>query len=214
MRKRIFSIFFVAMILIIGYVNRAQLVDVIKEGGMFSVCISMLMVAMGAFFPIVPFPILGGIIGAVFGVWQGTLISLAGGMLGTTIFFLLVRYGFRNVTKTYILKYETIKKYETMMLKKPFLAVYLSRMIPIIPATVVNMTWALSDVGIYTFFVASSLGKIPNILLVNYAGSIFIDHQWGAIVAYAAYMAVIGASYYVAFFKMKNREKTEKLKNE
>ncbi|WP_379966042.1 TVP38/TMEM64 family protein [Ectobacillus sp. sgz5001026] len=214
MAKKVSSILFVTMILIIIYVNRDQFVGIIKEGGMFSIWISMLMVAMGAFFPIVPFPILGGIIGAVFGVWQGALISLAGGMLGTTVFFLLVRYGFRNVTKTYIMKYETIKKYEAIMLKKPFLAVYLSRMIPVIPATVVNMTWALSDVSIYAFFVASSLGKIPNILLVNYAGSIFMHHQWGAIVAYAAYMAVIGASYYVVFFKMKSREKTEKLENE
>lgn len=206
MKKRLLSILFIAAILIIGYINRTQLLDWIKTGGFFSVMISMLVVAMGAFFPIIPFPISGGVIGAVFGVWQGALISLAGAMLGTTVFFLLVRYGFRNLARSYVLKYEIVKKYEMMMLNKPFLAVCLSRMITFIPAAAVNIIWGLSDVGLFTFFFASSLGKIPNIVLVNFAGSIFTQHSWIAIIIYATYNIIIGASHYFLIFKNEMNE--------
>lgn len=191
MIKRIISICILLLIIVIGFLQKDTLLELVKGGGSLSVLISMLLVAICVFFPIIPFPVLAGVIGAVFGTAQGVFISLAGAMAGTMCFFLLSRYGFRDWAVEKLSKYPKVKEYEEFLNRHSFMSILTCRLIPIIPAPIVNIICGLSHVKMITFFIASTLGKIPNILILSYAGSLFSDNKLYSFGIYGVYVLII-----------------------
>jgi uncharacterized membrane protein YdjX (TVP38/TMEM64 family) len=191
MYKRIFSISILLLIIAIGFFQKDELLHLVKHGGPVSILISMLLVAICVFFPIIPFPVLAGMIGAVFGTAQGMVVSLTGAMAGTIVFFFLSRYGFRDFAQEKLMKYPKVQEYDEFLNKNSFVAILTCRLIPVIPAPVVNIICGLSHVKWLTFFTASLLGKIPNVLLLSYAGASFSNNKLYSFGLYGAYMVII-----------------------
>lgn len=201
MIKRIISICILLFIIAVGFLQKDELLHLVKQGGTISIFISMLLVAICVFFPVIPFPVLAGVIGAVFGAAQGVWISLAGAMVGTIGFFLLSRYGFRDFAEEKLTKYPKVREYEDFLNRNSFVAILTCRLIPIIPAPVVNIISGLSHVKWSTFFIASALGKIPNILILTYAGSIFSKNKLYSFGIYGSYLLVIFLIYIVIIYR-------------
>jgi uncharacterized membrane protein YdjX (TVP38/TMEM64 family) len=191
MLKRILSIGIILAIIGIGYSQKDVLLHLINEGGSLSIFISILFVAICVFFPILPFPVLAGTIGAVFGTTQGLFISLTGAMAGTTGFFLLSRYGFRDFAQQKLMKYPKVLDYEGFLNRNSFIAILTSRLIPVIPAPVVNIICGLSKVNWFIFFSASIIGKIPNVLLLSYAGASFSSNKLFSFGLYGIYILIV-----------------------
>jgi uncharacterized membrane protein YdjX (TVP38/TMEM64 family) len=191
MLKRILSIGIILAIIGIGYSQKDVLLHLINEGGSLSIFISILFVAICVFFPILPFPVLAGTIGAVFGTTQGLFISLTGAMAGTTGFFLLSRYGFRDFAQQKLMKYPKVLEYEGFLNRNSFIAILTSRLIPVIPAPVVNIICGLSKVNWFIFFSASIIGKIPNVLLLSYAGASFSSNKLFSFGLYGIYILIV-----------------------
>src|SRR3954453_16664542 len=139
MGKRILSISMLIIIVAIGLLQKDEILALIKEGGILSLFISMLFVAICVFFPVIPFPVLAGVIGGVFGTAQGVIVSLTGAMAGTMAFFFLCRYGFRDYAQTKLMTKPKIQEYESFINRNSFLAILTCRLIPIIPAPFVNI---------------------------------------------------------------------------
>ena len=55
MIRKLFTIIIMASIIAVGFVCKDSWLDVIRDGGVYSVLFSMLLVAACVFFPIVPF---------------------------------------------------------------------------------------------------------------------------------------------------------------
>ncbi|MGZ4161530.1 MAG: TVP38/TMEM64 family protein [Neobacillus sp.] len=201
MVKRITSIGIIVLIIAIGFSQKDVLLHIIKEGGTISVFISMLLVAICVFFPIIPFTVLAGIIGAVFGTTQGAVVSLAGAMVGTMGFFFLSRYGFRDFAREKLLRYPKVQEYEGFFNRNSFIAILTSRLIPVIPAPVVNTICGLSKVRWLTFFTASSIGKIPNILLLSYVGASFSSNKLYSVGLYCLYLVIVFLINFVIVYR-------------
>ena len=105
MIRKLFTIIIMASIIAVGFVCKDSWLDVIRDGGVYSVLFSMLLVAACVFFPIVPFALIAGLNGALFGIANGVLITLTGSMLGTMLLFFLSRYGFRDMARRHLTKY-------------------------------------------------------------------------------------------------------------
>ncbi|MBO0961174.1 TVP38/TMEM64 family protein [Neobacillus sp. MM2021_6] len=201
MFKRISSLGILLIIIAVGLFQKDELLYLVKQGGTLSAFISMMLVAICVFFPILPFPILAGIIGAVFGATKGVCISLAGAMIGTMGFFLLSRYGFRDLAEEKLIKYPKVQEYEEFLHRNSFIAILGCRLIPIIPAPVVNIICGLSRVKWLTFFIASTLGKIPNILILSYAGSMFSTNKLYTFGIYGCYLLLIFLINFVMIYR-------------
>jgi len=197
MVKRILSLGILLIIIAIGYSQKDTLLHLINEGGSLSILISMLFVAICVFFPILPFPVLAGTIGAVFGTTQGLFISLTGAMIGTIGFFFLSRYGFRDFAQQKLMKYPKFQDYEGFLDRNSFIAILMSRLIPVIPAPVVNIICGLSKVNWLIFFSASIIGKIPNVLILSYAGASFSSNKLFSFGLYGLYLLIV---FLVGFF--------------
>lgn len=177
MIRKLFTIIIMASIIAVGFVCKDSWLDVIRDGGVYSVLFSMLLVAACVFFPIVPFALIAGLNGALFGIANGVLITLTGSMLGTMLLFFLSRYGFRDMARRHLTKYPKMSEYEAYFNQNAFTAVLLGRLIPVIPAVVMNIVCGLSKVKWAVFFAASTLGKVPNVLVVSIAGANFSENK-------------------------------------
>lgn len=209
MFKRILTLCILLIIIAVGFFQKNELLHLVNQGGSLSIIISIMLVAICVFFPIIPFPILAGMIGGVFGATQGVFISLAGAMVGTMGFFILSRYGFRDLAEEKLMHYPKVREYEEFLNRNSFAAILTCRLIPIIPAPVVNIICGLSRVKWLTFFMASTLGKIPNILILSYAGSIFGTNKLYSFGIYVCYLFIIFLIYYVMIYRRKAQKSVD-----
>lgn len=206
MFKRILSISLILIVIAIGFLLKNELLTLTKEGGILSIFISMLFVAICVFFPVIPFPVLAGVIGSAFGTTQGVIISLSGAMAGTMGFFFLSKYGFRDYAQSKLMNYPKVQEYEEFLNRNSFVAILTCRLIPIIPAPVVNIICGLSKVKWLTFFTSSTIGKTPNILILSFAGASFSSNKLFSFGLYGGYMLLIFIIYVLILYRKRAKE--------
>lgn len=209
MYKRILSISLIFIVIAIGFLQKDELLTLIKSGGIYSIFISMLFVAICVFFPVIPFPVLAGVIGGVFGTTQGVIVSLTGAMAGTMGFFFLSRYGFRDYAQSKLMKYPKVQEYEDFLNRNSFVAILTCRLIPIIPAPVINIICGLSNVNCLVFFTASTIGKIPNILILSFAGASFSSNKLFSFGLYGGYILILILINFVIMYRKMAKESVD-----
>lgn len=100
-----------------------------------------------------------------FGFWPGTLLSFLGEALGAVIAFVLYRKGFKKGVDAGLKKFPRAQKLVEAKGREAFLLIFSLRLLPFVPSGVVTFAGAVGAVSLFTFFLASSLGKIPALLL-------------------------------------------------
>jgi len=113
-----------------------------------------------------------------FGFWQGTIISFAGETIGALIAFILYRFGFKKRVKEKMHEYPVVGKLLDAKGKEAFYAIFSLRLIPLIPSGIITFTAAVGRVSSVTFFIASSVGKIPALLIEAYAAYQVTEFHW------------------------------------
>ncbi|OIK10713.1 hypothetical protein BIV60_19765 [Bacillus sp. MUM 116] len=201
MIKKFILVFLLVVIIGIGITEKNTLFLMIIQGGPHAVVFSLLLLSLCVFFPIIPFPVTSGTIGAVFGPLKGSIITLTGSMIGTILLFFLTRYGFRNWAQQKLKRYPKAQAYEKQLKDKAFMTIFIARLIPIIPAPVVNIGCSLSTVNWRVFVIASIIGKIPNILFLCYAGANFQQNMLFSVSMYGFYFVIILVINIVLFYR-------------
>ncbi|HEX6332944.1 MAG TPA: VTT domain-containing protein, partial [Flavisolibacter sp.] len=100
-----------------------------------------------------------------FGFWQGTIISFAGEALGAVTAFILYRKGFRKKVSFQLHKFPRVAKLVEAENTKAFFLILVLRLIPYVPSGLVTFAASVGRVSTIVFGVASSLGKIPALIL-------------------------------------------------
>lgn len=78
------------------------------------------------------------------------------------------------------------------------MTIFLTRLIPIVPSIIVNVYSALSRVGFLTYTMASSIGKIPSMILFATVGSTIVTNPIGLIyvaIFYGLFLLLVYAGY-------------------
>lgn len=141
---------------------------------LFSIGISILIAVLG----VVPSVFLTAANILFFGFWKGTLISFAGESIGAAIAFWLYRAGFKKSVQNKGEKFPAVKKLLQAEGREAFLAIISLRLIPFIPSGIITFTSAIGKVNMITFFIASSLGKVPALLIEAYAAYQVTEFKW------------------------------------
>ncbi|WP_408011541.1 TVP38/TMEM64 family protein [Pseudalkalibacillus sp. A8] len=100
-----------------------------------------------------------------FGFYLGTVISFAGEAIGALVAFVLYRKGFRKYSRAKLERYAKAKQLIELKGRKAFLFIFALRLMPFMPSGVVTFFAAIGVVSLWTFFIASTVGKIPALLL-------------------------------------------------
>jgi len=104
-----------------------------------------------------------------FGFWKGTLISFIGEAAGAAIAFLLYRKGFKRSVVKGIEKYPKVQRLVNATGKEAFYLVFALRLIPFVPSGLITFAAAVGRISFSTFIIASSLGKLPALLIEAYS---------------------------------------------
>jgi uncharacterized membrane protein YdjX (TVP38/TMEM64 family) len=140
-----------------------------------------------ALFPVIPYPVVGGVIGATYGPLLGGIITWLGSTLASVFMFLIVRYGYQDWGLRLLHKYQAVGKITRLFEKNAFLTILFSRLIPIIPSVMINIYSALSRVSFTSYAIASALGKVPAMLLFALVGDQFISQPKNIVLTIAVY---------------------------
>ncbi len=104
-----------------------------------------------------------------FGFWEGTLISFLGESLGAIIAFLLYRKGFKKRIHQQLEKFPKAQRLIEAENKQAFLLILSLRLLPFVPSGLVTFAASIGKVSATVFLLASSLGKLPALLIEAYS---------------------------------------------
>lgn len=113
-----------------------------------------------------------------FGFWPGVAVSFLGEALGAIVAFYLYRKGFKKEAGQQLEKYKKAKALLAAEGRQAFWLIFSLRLIPFVPSGLVTFAAAVGRVATLTFFIASSLGKLPALLLEGYAVYQVTEFGW------------------------------------
>lgn len=105
----------------------------------------------------------------VFGFWTGTLVSFLGESLGAMVAFGLYRTVFRKHAQRTLERYPRAQALVNAGGREAFQLILLLRLLPFAPAWVSTLGAAVGKVSFLLFAAASTLGKVPALLMEAYA---------------------------------------------
>ena len=127
-----------------------------------------------------------------FGFWQGTLISFLGEAVGAAVAFWLYRKGFKQVSSKKLHQFPKARRLVEMEGKDAFIMILGLRLLPFVPSGLVTFAGAIGKVSFLTFIIASSLGKIPALLIEAYSVYQVTQFGWqGKVILFIIAVAII-----------------------
>jgi uncharacterized membrane protein YdjX (TVP38/TMEM64 family) len=143
------------------------------QGGMAGVYFILLMAAVVVL--LLPGIFLTTGAGFVFGVIKGTLLVVAGTVIGASLAFLIARHLFGERVSRYIVSRSTLQVVSDEMARHDLRIVMLTRLIPFLPGKISNYFFGLTKFTFKGFVLGSLIGFVPFSLHNVYLGSITAD---------------------------------------
>ncbi|KEQ22100.1 TVP38/TMEM64 family protein [Paenibacillus tyrfis] len=202
--KKWFTIGMYLVLILIVYVFKDEILHWMQYGDapvllIFAAALGFIIV------PVIPYKIVIGMLGFMYGPLLGALISWIAASVASVIVFCLARYLFQKQGRAYLSKYEKLEKLQAAIEKNPFLTILLARLIPVIPQAVVNVIPAITSIPVVTFAVASALGKIPAMLLFAFIGSNLFAGTNKLVLSVGVYILFLASVYFVYCVWLKKR---------
>lgn len=104
-----------------------------------------------------------------FGFVNGTFISFLGESIGALVAFLLYRKGFKKASQHGLQQHPRLQRLVAAEGKEAFSLIFLLRLIPFVPSGLITFAAAIGKPSLLVFVIASSLGKIPALLMEAYS---------------------------------------------
>lgn len=134
----------------------------------------------------------------MFGLKIGTFLSLFGEIFGVIVGFYLYRWGFSKIKPTW--KTNSFwEKIQSKSNRSVFTTIILLRLLPFVPSGLVTAGASLTVISGWSFFLASSIGKIPSVALEVAA----VYGLMKVVPTYYLYIIIVIMFTYFSFMKIK-----------
>ncbi|SDC11438.1 TVP38/TMEM64 family protein [Shouchella lonarensis] len=196
-KKGLVLLVFMSLAFIV-FTQGENMVGWLRQGGSQSYILTTTFATLLALFPIIPYPIIGGVIGAVFGPIIGSLLTWIGSSLASIIMFTFIRYAYQDWGERLLHRYQMTAKVTALFEKNAFMTIFITRLIPIVPSILVNAYAALSRVSGPVYIIASSLGKIPAMILFATVGNTIVQNPAGLFIValfYGVFLLIVYGSF-------------------
>lgn len=154
------------------FTNPEQLAEYLRSFGAMTIFVSLLLMVLQTLFTPLPLFLLAGANGFIFGLWYGILITLGGSILGATIAFYIAR-GFGRGLVSRCIKETYMTKVDEMSHSQGPWMVFMARLVPVIPSSIISYVAGLSKMTFRGFFIATAIGKLPEIVIYTALGHSF-----------------------------------------
>lgn len=129
-------------------------------------------ISVALFLPVLPFS-LGA--GALFGFWTGLIVAILGTTGGASLSFLLARTLLRAQVEKRISHHPTFHALDRAITQSGGRIVFMTRLAPIFPFSIINMAYGLTGVRTKIYVGATALGMIPTSAVFVFLGSTAAD---------------------------------------
>ncbi|CAH0344275.1 VTT domain-containing protein [Bacillus sp. CECT 9360] len=146
-----------------------QVVLWFSESGLYAIWISILLNIVISLLGFVPSVFLTAANITFFDFVNGVIISIIGEAIGAIVSFYLYRKGIHRFLPKKELNNKILNRLQTSKGFEAFILILALRIFPFVPSGLVTLAGALSKVNMITFAIASTVGKIPALLLEVYA---------------------------------------------
>ncbi|MBA2745222.1 MAG: TVP38/TMEM64 family protein [Flavisolibacter sp.] len=180
---------------------KEAIIELFREHQQMAVVISIFISVLIAVLGIVPSFFITAANILFFGFWQGTLISFIGEAVGALVAFLLYRKGFKKAAHNKLEKFPKLVQLVDAQGRPAFLLILALRLIPFVPSGLVTFAAAIGKVTLTVFLIASSIGKVPALLIEAYSVYQVTSFGWqGKLI-----LVLVAAG--LLFFVIKNQKK-------
>lgn len=147
----------------------AQILQWFGDSGLFAVGLSLGLNTIVSVAGVIPSFFITAANISFFGFSKGLLLSILGEAIGAIISFYLYRKGINIVKNRYTLNNKYLNRLEETKGMEAFFLIFALRIFPFIPSGLVTLVSASSKVGTLLFSIASTLGKIPALVIEAYS---------------------------------------------
>jgi uncharacterized membrane protein YdjX (TVP38/TMEM64 family) len=108
--------------------------------------------------------------GAVYGFWGGVALVLIGNGVGSVCCLLVTRFFLRDWMRKLVERNPKIKALEQAVAQDDLWLVFLTRLSPVMPFSLINYTLGLTKISAWRFLLAIELGALPATCIYVYFG--------------------------------------------
>jgi uncharacterized membrane protein YdjX (TVP38/TMEM64 family) len=159
------------------------LLDLFTQHPHWAVVISLVVSTLVAIAGVLPSVFVTGANIFFFGFINGTLISIAGESLGALVSFLLYRYAFRSRMTRHLHRHPRLQQLVNTRGRQAAMLVFSLRLMPLVPSGLITFAAAIGSIGTAWFVAASTVGKIPALLVEALLVKGFLASAWPVQVA-------------------------------
>lgn len=127
------------------------------------------------FFPVPVLALAGGL---SFGLWDGTLYTIIGAIINSSIMYYIAKILSKDMIRSY-LKEKIPKawwdKFMESSSRDSFLIVFICRLIPAMPYNVINYASGLAEIGFTQYTIATFIGILPGTVIFLNVGDKILD---------------------------------------
>jgi len=196
MKTRILLCIYV-LVLIIGFFNSSHIMSWLSDQDMTLLPFMFPLSVFIGLFPVIPFGLFAGIMGAKYGPIWGTFINWTGSFGSALLMFLYVRYGYQKKGREFLARFQQLDRFTSVFERSAFMAVLFARLIPIIPSPVITIYSAISMISVLSFALATAIGKIPTMLVYSFLGDQVFTDVRRTIITILVYASFIGIAYLI-----------------
>jgi uncharacterized membrane protein YdjX (TVP38/TMEM64 family) len=195
--KRWFILLLYAAAIAAAWAYKDVLLDWMRHGNV-PMYLAFFIVMALAFFPIVPFSVVIGIMGYLYGPVIGALLSWLAAWAAGMVMYGLFRYTFREQGRALLARYQTLDRWTAKVEKHPFRFVLAARLMPVMPQYIVNCYAAVTGIRFPIYALASAIGKLPAMFVFAFIGrNIFNDTRSLILMlgVYALFLLIVYAAF-------------------
>jgi len=189
------AVYAAALLLILIYRHELQ---ALMENVSLPVSTGFALAFLFAFFPVLPYKLVIGSLGFLYGPALGALTAWLAVTMASLLQYALVRRFFREQGRAALSKFSGLERAGQLMERRPFFVILAARLVPLLPQALVNLYPAFLNIRPIVYITASALGKIPAMLVFAFVGqNLFTDLPKTLTVLglYGGFLLIVYAAY-------------------
>jgi len=123
-----------------------------------------------AVIPAIPYGVIAAVFGAKYGAVAGSAINLTISSLAAIILFSWIRYTFSEESRLKAARMRGVRRLTDYAERHAFFAILFARLLPVVPAQLINIYAAVTRMKWLPYIAATVLGKTPYLIAVTLLG--------------------------------------------
>ncbi|WP_057912605.1 TVP38/TMEM64 family protein [Peribacillus muralis] len=177
--------------------------EAIASSGPLAIVVSLIMNVIISVLSFIPSVFITAANITVFGFQNGLIVSYIGEIIGAAVSFWLYRRGIQSIPPKFM-NNRWIMRLQKSQGFPAFWMILLLRLLPFIPSGVINLAAALSRASMMIFFTATSIGKLPALLIEAYSVTQVMKASYEVRIGLVLLISIIALLYYVKKTRIKN----------